>query len=1027
MNSHRIVRGLRAGSALSAVALAALSALATPVAAQSAVSPATPAPQSTSSGTVSSDTAPATALTTAKTPDSDAAIAGQEIVVTGSLFRSATTSVSPVTVLTPENLQKAGITNITDAVRSISADSAGSIANSFTSGFSAGGAAVSLRGVGVSSTLILVDGLRSTNFPLNDDGHNAYVDLNSIPITNIESIQVLKDGASSLYGADAIGGVVNIVTRKHITGVEGGAEGGLTGRGDGQKYKAHLAAGFGDYEERGFNVYATGEYEYDGRISNNSRGFPFNTRDLRSIGGVDQNRADDTLTQATPNAVVTRTTQTDLNNPLAGSVANATSPALFTSLTPLANCPYGTFSENIAARVGAACAHNIEDEYRQILPLQERYGFSARASLRISDSIEGYIAGSYTHDRVDIISPPVGIRQTQAFGASPALATSNPGIVLPVYICSAGINCVTAADRRLNPNNPYAAAFAANPAAGAARIYYLFGDVPSGSSRTNEVYRINSGLNGHFGDKWDWRVEGVYARDNLNLTDRGYFQSAALIQAINTGSYNFVDPSQNSQALRNQVFPDIHTKSNSWIATVDASLSHTFFTLPGGDVKGAIGGQFRRESLTNNSRNPLLNVDGLNTSAAFGARSVVGGYFEIDAPIVEQLDINVSGRYDHYSSGFNHFSPKVGVKFTPIPEISLRGTYSNGFRAPTFAESDARSSYAGFSNFTPPAAFQAAHASNSAYYTLYSLGSGATGNPNIGPEKSRSFTGGLILQPKRWFTFTADYFNIKKSNLIVAGPLGGQARTNYYSVSGNSYASAAAAQAAGCAALAATGPGYSCNVVDAADPFNANALPRLLVYNVPFVNSAYELISGVDLAANASIPITSQLKLNSGVEVTYTIQYDFHPGGGAPVQKYAGTLGPQELSSGNGTPRIRGNWQNTLTYNQFSLTGTVYYVGRFKEVAADEGTTDLSCASALYKAADGSDKFCHVRRFIYLDLNGTVQVSDKFQFFLNVGNVFGAHAPIAPASYSSSPNYLGSWHLAGLIGRSFRAGANFKF
>lgn len=958
---------------------------------------------------------------TTPTPDQGAT----DIVVTGTLLGNAQTTASPVTVLTAESLNKAGITNVSDAIRSISADSAGSIANSFTAGFSAGGSAVSLRGVGVSSTLIVVDGLRSTNFPLNDDGHNAYVDLNSIPITNIESIQVLKDGASSLYGADAIGGVVNIITRKHINGIEGGAEAGVTQRGDGQKYKAHLAAGYGDYASQGFNVYVTGEYERDGRISNHDVGFPFNNRDLTSIGGIDSNRADDSLTTATPDAIVTRVRQTDLNNPLAGSVANATSPALFQTLSR--TCANGTFSVASATQIGTACRHNLEDEYRQVLPLQERYGFSGRVSLKIGDSIDGYIMGSYSHDRVDIIQPPVGIRQVQPFGASPALATSNPGIVLPVYICSTGVNCATAADRRLNPNNPYAAAFAGDPQNGAARIYYLFGDVRAGSSRINEVFRGSAGLKGSFAGSWDWRVDGVYARDNLNLTDYGFFQSAPLIQAINTGSYNFVNPSLNSDALRATIFPPINTRSNSWIATVDASITHTLFALPGGDAKVALGGQFRRESLTNNSRNPGLNVDGLNTSAAFGARSVVGGYFEVDAPVLEQLDVNVSGRYDHYSSGFNHFSPKVGVKFSPVKEFSIRGTYSEGFRAPTFAESDARSSYAGFSNFTPPAAFAAAHASNPTYSTLYSLGSGATGNPNIGPEKSRSFTAGVIVQPKRWLTLTADYFNIKKSNLIVAGPLGGQARTNYYSVSGQTFASAAAAQAAGCAALATTGPGYSCNVVDAPDPFNPNALPRLLIYNVPFVNANYEVISGFDVAANASFPITNSLSYSGRFEVTDTLRYDLNPGGGAPVQKYAGTLGPQELSSGNGTPRIRANWQNSLTIDKFSLTSTTYYVGRMKEVAADEGTTDLSCASALYKAADGSDKFCYVHSFIYTDVNATIQVNDKFQFFFNVGNVTNAHAPIAPASYASSPNYLASWHLAGLIGRTFRGGANFKF
>ncbi len=138
----------------------------------------------------------------------DPATDSADVVVTGSLFRRANTETpSPVTVLTSENLSRAGITTATEAIRSISADSAGSIGTGFQTGFSAGGSAVSLRGLGVSSTLVLVDGLRSTNFPINDDGHNAYVDLNSIPFSLVDRIEVLKDGASSTYGADAIGGV----------------------------------------------------------------------------------------------------------------------------------------------------------------------------------------------------------------------------------------------------------------------------------------------------------------------------------------------------------------------------------------------------------------------------------------------------------------------------------------------------------------------------------------------------------------------------------------------------------------------------------------------------------------------------------------------------------------------------------------------------------------------------------------------------------------------------------------------------
>ncbi len=979
--------------------------------------------------------APAMAQDKPATPATDAPADDQsapEIVVTGTLFTNKlTTTASPVTVLTAQNLDRAGITNVSDAIRSISADGAGSIGNGFSSGFSAGGSAVSLRNLGVSSTITLVDGLRSANFPLNDDGHNNYVDLNSIPMANVESIQVLKDGASSLYGADAIGGVVNLITRKTFKGLEATVDGGVSGKGEFGKYRGRVLVGFGDYSSKGFNVYVGGDYERSSMVTNDSLGFPFNTLDLRSIGGNDNNRADDTLTTATPNAVVTRTTQTDLNNPLAGSVANATTPAIFNSLTPLANCPYGTFSENTAARVGTACAHDLQKEYAIFLPFQERYDFVGRASFRLGSNIEGYLAGSYAHNRVEISRAPVAIRQTQAFGGSPATATSAPGIVLPVYICSSGVNCSTAADRQLNPNNPYAAAYAANPAAGAARIYYLFGDVKSGSKRINQVYRVSAGLKGDIGDNWKWNIQSAYSRDNLDLTIYGNFNLNGLVKAINTGAYNFVNPSLNSQAVRDMVAPAINAKSDSTEFTVDATVIGKLATLSGGDLQLAVGGQFRREELNNRSINPNLDLPGVSTAQAFGKRSVWAGFFELDAPILDMLDIKVSGRYDHYSTGIGRFSPKVGFTFEPVKGFSLRGTYSEGFRAPTFAEADPRSSFSGFVGYTPNAAFIAAHPLNAGYTAAYSLGRGFVGNPDIKPEISRSFTAGAIIDPVRWLTFTADYYRVKKSNLIVTGPLVADAINAYYSVASQSFGSATAAAAAGCAKVAALAPGYSCNVIDGADPSSLNALPRLLVLNAPYVNSAYLISSGLQFSIDARIPLAEGIKFESRLDVQETLQYDLHPVNGA-VQKYAGTVGPEDLSSGGGTPRWRGNWQNTLIAGPFALTATTYYVGRIKAVAADQPSSvngDVSCNAAIYKVAGQPvDKFCYVHSFIYTDLNLSAKVNEQFTFSLTVGNVFGAHAPLfANTAYATQTNYLASWHQAGLIGRTFRAGASFKF
>ncbi|HEX4692917.1 TonB-dependent receptor domain-containing protein [Sphingomonas sp.] len=958
-----------------------------------------------------------------------------DIVVTGTLFANATKTASPVTVVTAENLDRAGITNVSDAVRSISADGAGSIGNGFSSGFSAGGSAVSLRNLGVSSTITLIDGLRSANFPLNDDGHNNYVDLNSIPMANVESIQVLKDGASSLYGADAIGGVVNLITRKSFKGFDATVDAGVSERGEAAKYRARMLVGFGDYSRQGFNIYIGGDYERSALVTNDSLGFPFNTLDLRAIGGNDNNRADDTLTTATPNAVVTRTTQTDLNNPLAGSVANATTPAIFNSLTPIGNCPYGTFSENTSARIGTACAHDLQKEFAIFLPKQERYDFVGRASFRLGSSIEGYLAGSYANNRVDITRAPVAVRQTQAFGGSPATSTTTPGVVLPVYICAAGTNCATDPNRQLNPNNPYAAAFAANPAAGAARLYYLFGDIKSGSKRINKVYRVSGGLKGEIGSNWRWNIDSAYSRDNLDLTVYGNFNLAGLVKAINTGSYNFVNPGLNSAAVRNSVAPPINARSDSTEITADAIVKGKLLALPGGDLQLAVGGQFRREELNNRSLNPNLDLPGVSTAQAFGKRSVVAGFFELDAPILDNLDVNISGRYDHYSTGIGRFSPKATIKFQPVKGLALRGTYSEGFRAPTFAESNPLSSYSGFVGYTPNAAFVAAHPGNAGYVAAYSLGRGFVGNPNIQPEISRSYTAGLIVDPVRWLTFTADYYRVKKSNLIVTGPQVGDAITAYYSVANQSFASAAAAAAAGCAKVAAVAPGYSCNVIDGADPSALNALPRLLVVNAPYVNSAYLISSGLEFSLDARIPISNDIKLESRLDLQETLQYDLHPTTG-PVQKYAGTVGPEDLSSGGGTPRWRGNWQNTLVAGAFSLTATTYYVGGIKAVAADQASSavsptvnDISCNAVVYKVTGQPvDKFCHVKSFIYTDLNLAANVGDQFTFSLTVGNVFGARAPLfANTAYSTQTNYLASWHAAGLIGRTFRAGARFRF
>jgi iron complex outermembrane receptor protein len=202
----------------------------------------------------------------------------------------------------------------------------------------------------------------------------------------------------------------------------------------------------------------------------------------------------------------------------------------------------------------------------------------------------------------------------------------------------------------------------------------------------------------------------------------------------------------------------------------------------------------------------------------------------------------------------------------------------------------------------------------------------------------------------------------------------------------------------------------------------------VLIINVPYVNANYATTSGVDFSATAKIPVTDNIKWTSRVEVTHVIKYDLHTTSG--VQKYAGTLGPNDLSSGNGTPDWRGNWQNTVAFgDKYTLSATAYYVGKIKSVAADQ-RTDVTCATGnQYNTGNTvmGEKFCYIKKFINVDLNGTAKVKDGIQLYANVGNLFDVRAPIAPGAYASAPNFLTTWHFAGLIGRTFKVGVRFEY
>ncbi|MES2054918.1 MAG: TonB-dependent receptor [Pseudomonadota bacterium] len=931
----------------------------------------------------------------------------QDIVVTGSLFRRPDTETpSPVTILSTENLQRAGITNIADAVRSISADNSGSIPTAFAGGFGSGSAGVSLRGLSVNSTLVLIDGIRTTNYPAADDGQRSFVDLNSIPRSTIDRIEVLKDGASSTYGADAIGGVVNIITRKEIKGIEGTVEGGISQRGDGGEQRLTLTAGYGDLSEQGFNVYLNGEYEHDALIGVADRKFPYNTTDLTSIGGLNNNVGAFGAFGArvgTISAVVRPATQLIPGNPYSGVAL----PNTLSQVLNPAGCAVGTIARNDPTTLenggngGAYCEQN-QAPYGTIAPEQTRYGFTGHATIQVGADSQAYVTGSYYHSTVfSTNSAPTMIRQRNPINST--------NIVLPALLANGSIN----------PQDPYANII--DPVTGqreAAQIQYAFGDIPATFKSDNNVYRLAAGISGKFGQGWSYSFDATYARSDLTGVNKGYLSISGLADAINNGTYNFIDPSQNSQAVRNSIAPDVISKAKSEMYMAQAVVTKDLFNLPGGPLQIGVGGAIRRETLDNPNANASLDFLGLNAVSASGKRTVSAAFFEINAPLLDQLEINASGRYDHYSDGFGRFSPKVGVKVTPFKSLALRGTFSKGFRAPSFAESQ-KGAVIGYTTATPPCSVIIAHggvstgtdpdgnptcSGGNGYVQAYSIGYNNASNPSLKPEKSRSFTGGAIFQPTHWLSFTADYYNIKKTDVISGGPESGAALANYYDGQ----------------PLPA---GYSVTLDDP-DPQFPNAIRKVLIVNSPYANASALKTSGIDVSVQADFKFGENNRFTSRLEGTEILTFDFKPSATAGYDHYVGTQAPYAISSGSGTPRWRANWQNSLQLGAFTITGTGYYTSGYKSVAVDQnGPTAITCTDSLYGAGAN---FCHTKGFFDLDLVGQVKVNDKFSFYMNAINVLDAKPPLNPANYAAV-NYNATWSQAGIIGRYFRVGANFKF
>ena len=923
--------------------------------------------------------------------------ATQRIEITGSNIRRAQSeTASQVQTFTAEDIAKSGKTSVAEYLQTLTVDNAGSVPMTFGNGFAAGASGISLRGLGAQSTLVLVNGRRIAPYGLADDGQKVFTDLNVIPLEAVDRVEILLDGASAIYGSDAIAGVVNVILKSNFNGIVVKASAGQSQKGDGRNTTAAVTAGFGNLQTDRYNLLLNFEATKKDEIWNRDRSGrgAVGRADLRDLGFSAQEALGGT-------GVI-------LGNNSAGSAINGNvrNPSTlnyynrgqlngvgFTRTFPGAAC--GNFTTHPQGdpghEGGSGCLIDASQVYGQIQPSQETLNFFARGTALISNNIQAYAELNLYSSESKSSTTPSGVSASTGFPGGPV---ANNTIALG----------------GAHPDNPYFGT--------AARIRYLAADVgPRVSNVESEFSRLVIGMKGTFAE-WDFDTALLNSKNSVSNSRTGYLQRDATFALLNptgtnlkAGVANSVQAATtnaayaalpagtfwriaenaglNSAAMYAALAPTIANDAESQTTQLDFKAGRELMQLEGGAMALAVGAEVRRESvrLGPTAGTDRGNIVGLGYSAYDGKRDLAAVYAEVLAPITKTLEATAALRFDHYSDVGNATTPKFGLKWTPMRTLALRGTYAEGFRAPSPAE-NGKGGLAAFTTSVDPVRCSLG------ITVACSPGSVAiitSPNPNLVPETSKSYTLGLVFDPLPGTSFSVDYWEIKRKNEI-------------------NQQTSAAAIAAG-------------NV--ARDPSSATSTAGdpgpIIAILANYVNSSKTTVRGFDIDAGQTFSLGSNGKLGFGVKWTHMLEYTrVEPDGTS--SNFAGSHGNCDVTNCIGTPADRLNFTASWDVNAVRLAGVVNDRGTMQNRNFKDDPA--GCASHY---ADGTDapSGCKIKSFATVDLTARWAVTPQLELFGSIQNLFDTKPPLDPLTYGAvSYNPL---DYSGAVGRFFNVGAKYRF
>ena len=680
----------------------------------------------------------------------------QRVEVTGSsIKRTEAEAAGSIQVLNREDIERTGETTALGILNSSSAISTSiDSSNSSSGSFATGSSGVGMRGLGKVATLVLVNGRRIAQYGLADGAQQNFTNLDAIPAAAIERIEILKDGASAIYGSDAIAGVVNIILLKNFEGAKISANYKETdGFKDQRNRNVSGIVGYGDIDKDGFNTYLTYEaYKSDG----------YTTDDLKSHYPEWHRQTPgrstwDALSSFSPTGNYYRSS---------------------TNIVAAPGCPTG----NIDPKDGL-CKMDILP-YTGLTTNAKRYALASNTHFRIGKDIDANFEITNAGASNDYIVTPFNVSNGSATTSSSTWYNAIDGkMVGPFFYPKLPVG---------HPMNPY-------PVATEYRARMMDTGNGFNFNRTeSDQTRVMLSLNGDIGN-FDWKSAAGYMNSKATKATRAV-SAKGYTDAINNFTYKFGQ--QNDPALLESMFPVRTTKGESKIAFIDATVSGEVAQLPAGPLSVAFGTDIRQEkyemaSSDNVLRGELVGIAGLQVKDKMDHYAL---FAEATIPVIKRVELNAAVRADKSTNSDVHFSPKLGLRVNATDNLLLRATASGGFRAPNIVETGnglGRSSFA--TSVNDPRRCSIANTLNNlvqnnpnattvdkAQANTFRSGDCVGGvptfvsaNKDLKPETSRSITAGFVFEPVKNWTVALDYYHIERKDEIgtrsVADILRGEA------------------------------------------------------------------------------------------------------------------------------------------------------------------------------------------------------------------------------------------------------------